>query len=464
MYMNIRNVSRRGFLKTSLQAGVLAAGSQLLITRGLFAQDKISANSKINVGVIGLGKMANGHIGGLITTSVCRVTAVCDVDDERVAYNKKRIEEHYTKQSGVSAEGTVKGYKDFRELLADPSIDAVFVVTPDHWHAIISILAARAGKAVYCEKPLTFTVQEGAQVIKAVNENGVVFQTGSQQRSEASFRWLAQTVQSGLIGEVKEVYCEFGRKYPLMLNWPIEETPKGIDWNMWVGPAPYRPYSSHLLPRLMGSTKADEAPKPYGHQWGEWRWHAEYGNGLQADWGAHHLDITLWCLGMDGKGPKYVEVFDNVNPDNPADNRIIGYTFENGIKVRYGFPKELLPLTKESYMVTVVGTNGTAAASRSGKMWASNPALLTAKLPIDKLPVYTSTNHKDNFFNAIRYNQPTICPAEVGVASCNMCLIGNIAHMLGRSLAYDWKTQSFGNDKEANAYLWRANRGEWAKV
>ncbi len=448
-------MNRRKFLSNCVSASL---GGGFLITQNLFAQNKISANEKINVGIIGLGKMANGHKTGIAQNPLCRIVGICDVDDARLAYTKKYIEGVYAKQSGGNVSDTVKTYKDFRLLLADKSIDAVFIVTPDHWHAIISIMAARAGKAIYCEKPMTFTVEESKAVVRAVKESGVVFQTGSQQRSDNAFRWLAQLAQDGTIGDIKEVYCNFGRRYPMLHNWQAEPLPKGIDWDMWIGPAPFRPYTSLMLPELGKDSNA------YDFNWPSWRWHAEYGNGLQADWGAHHLDIALWALGLDGKGAKYVEVYEEQNKEVPADKNIIGYTFENGVKLRYGVPEIVEKNSGGISMVSIVGSEGVISASRGDRRWASNPNLLNVKLKDSAKTVYASLSHKSNFYEAILTGRPTICPAEVGASSCNMCLIGNIAHSLGRSLEWDWRTQKFVGDAAANTFLSRKNRGEWANI
>lgn len=212
----------------------------------------------------------------------------------------------------------------------------MFIVTPDHWHTIMSVLAARAGKHVYCEKPLTFSVQEGRQIIDAVNANGVVFQTGSQQRSEAAFRNAVQLARTGMLGDIKCVYCNVPWRFPTVYNWPAEDLPKGIDWDMWIGPAPMRAYSDHLLARLRKHPKG-----AYDYDWGEWRWHSDYGNGMQADWGAHHFDIAQWGLDMDGKGPKYIDVYEAKNPAFPNDTKSISYEYENGVKVYYGSPSIL---------------------------------------------------------------------------------------------------------------------------
>lgn len=229
---------------------------------------------------------------------VCRLMAVCDVDTERTAWAKQKLENDY-KNRGQSVE--VKTFRDFRELLADPSIDAVSIATPDHWHAIMSILAARAGKHVYCEKPLTFSIQEGEQVLKAVKAAGVVFQTGSQQRSETSFRNAVQLARTGMLGEIKAVFCAVPWRFPVFYNWPAEELPATMDWEMWVGPAPMRPYSRHLLHR---SFPLMPCGGRFGYEWGAWRWHYDYGNGMQGDWGAHHSDIAQWGLKYGRQRPE----------------------------------------------------------------------------------------------------------------------------------------------------------------
>lgn len=448
-------LSRRNFLKN---AG-LASAASLLLPRGLFgrASSATPPGSRINLGIIGLGKMASGHIAYFANDERCRIIAVCDVDDERINYQKADIARKYEKLHGEKSD--ITGYKDFRELLANPSIDAVVIATPDHWHAIQAILAARAGKAVYCEKPMTFTVEEGQGVVDAVRANGVVFQTGSQQRSDSGFRRAVQLARSGMLGEIKEVWCNFGRRYPVIHNWPAEAVPPGMDWDMWVGPAVMRPYTSRFLPRMMGG----DPPRPYGYDWGEWRWHLEYGNGLQADWGAHHLDIALWGLNADGLGPKYVEVFESRNPDTPSDNRHISYTFANGTKVVYGCPDEVRRESGGATMVSFVGTEATASGARGGKFWASKPSLRNVRFRDGESPVYVSDDHRANFIDAVLTGRPAICPAEIGQSSCNMCLAGNIAHLLGRSLEWDPGTRTFVGDEVANQYLWRKNRGEWAR-
>ena len=443
-------INRRSFIKST---GIFTAA---MLSKGLFAEG--GANSKINVGVIGLGKQSYAHIPQLASDSRCMLTAISDVDDARLNYVKQDVEKRYAQQ-GKKVE--VKTYKDFRRLLADPSIDAVFIVTPDHWHAIMSILAARAGKHIYCEKPMTFSVLEGEQVAKAVKSAGVVFQTGSQQRSEPAFRNAVWLARSGMLGNVREVYCNVRWRFPTIYNWDAEVLPQSIDWDMWIGPAPMRSFTHHLLDLIR------PAPEyAYAYPWGEWRWHSDYGNGTQADWGAHHFDIAQWGLGMDGKGPKHIYVYPKQNPSFPNDKKCIYYEYANGAKVFYGSPSILQKkgFNKPSAMVTFIGDEGIACASRGGIFWADKPSLRSVKVrPGGDVPM-SNTNHIGNFIEAILTGSPVICPVEIGESSCNMCLIGNIAHKLGRHLEWDWRKKRFVGDPKANALLWREHRGEWKNI
>ena len=448
-------MDRRSFIKRTTFAA--AAAAPFFVAKDLFANG--SPNEKVNVGIIGIGKQVGGHFGSYLGIDECRITAVCDVDTARTDYAKQRIESDY-KNRGHSVE--VKAFRDFRQMLADPSVDAVSIVTPDHWHAIMSILAARAGKHVYCEKPLTFTIQEGEQIVKAVKAAGVVFQTGSQQRSETSFRNAVQLARTGMLGDIKAVFCDVPWRFPVFYNWPAEELPSTMDWEMWVGPAPMRPYTRHLLHPLLAPNAKGGI---FGYAWGEWRWHYDYGNGMQGDWGAHHFDIAQWGLNMDGKGPKYVHVYESKGP-TPGDTKNIYYEYENGAKVYYGVPGVVRTkgCTVNNPMVTFIGTEGIACASRGPHFWTDVKKWQSGKIPPATTATEVTNGHMQNFIDGIMTGRPVICPVEVGVSSCNMCIIGNIAHRLGRPLEWDWKTCTFKGDAEANKYLWRENRGEWAKV
>lgn len=454
--MNNKKISRRSFMKNAS----LATAASFFISKDLIANG--SPNEKIQVGVIGIGKQVGVHLHSYADMRECRLSTICDVDDARLVEGKKIVDGIYARR-GINAD--TKTYKDFRDLLADKSIDAVSIVTPDHWHALMSIMAARAGKHVYCEKPLTFSIQEGEQIIKAVKAAGVVFQTGSQQRSENSFRNAVQLARSGMLGEIKSVFCNVPWRFPTFYNWEEEPLPAGIDWEMWVGPAPMRPYTRHLLhPLLEASARGGK----FGYPWGEWRWHYDYGNGMQGDWGAHHFDIAQWGLNMDGKGPKYIRPYTAQNPTFKNDKRSLFYEYENGIKVFYGSPSNHLRTlgAPKDAMVTFIGTEGTACASRGGYFWASKPSLMNVKIPAGSESAYVNGygNHQRNFIEGILTGRPTLCPVETGVSSSNMCIMGTIAHRLGRTLEWDWRKSTFVNDPEAVSLMWRKNRGEWAKI
>lgn len=449
------NISRRKFLK----GAAMAAMFPLIYKGNLFAAGNSAPNSRCNLGVIGIGKQCDGHLNSLTDLPYVRVTAICDVDDKRLKYWSDRIVEKYTRKE--FAFDKPKCCKDFREILADSSIDAVYITTPDHWHAIMSILAARAGKAIYCEKPMTFTMEEARRVTKAVKDAGVVFQVGSQQRSMEGFRHACQLVQNGYLGEIKECWCRLNYSLASTRNWKYEDVPAGVDWDMWCGPAPYNPYSRELLPML------SDNPNPYNeHGFPAWRDHLDYGNSNQADFGAHHYDIAMWGLGLDGKGPKRVVVLDNANLPGTPGKRQYYYETEAGTKIFKGNPsKDVCPV---DYAVVFVGTDGVVAADRGGMdaFWANKKYFYDMKIGDGDIVRQRApgNEHRDCFFNAVFNGAPVTAPVEGGMTSAEVSIMGNIAYRLGRSLEWDWRKGEFVNDAEANKLRVRPNRGEWALI
>ena len=249
--------------------------------------------------------------------------AVCDCDTTRREHARKRVDEHYAKEKtkGADSKGC-KGYNDFRELLERGDIDAVVIATPDHWHAIQIIEACKAGKDIYCEKPLTLTILEAKTVIDAVRKHDRVLQTGSQQRTEfdGQFRKACEYVRSGRIGKVKTVYVNVGGpSRPCDL--PEEPMEPGLDWDLWLGPAPKRPYNSILSPR--GVHK----------HFPNWRSYREYSGGSMTDFGAHHFDIAQWGLDRDESGP--VEI---IPPDDPNATQGVRYIYADGVVLYHGGP------------------------------------------------------------------------------------------------------------------------------
>ncbi len=295
------SVTRRKFLK----GAAVAAAAPYVITRTARAQDgRTAANDRITLGFIGVGGMGGGLLGRYLGDRDAQVLAVCDVDTQRREDARNRVNDQYGEARKSGAYKGCDAYNDFRELLARDDIDAVVIATPDHWHAIISIEAAKAGKDVFCEKPLSLTVREARAMVDATRRYGRVFQTGSMQRSWREFRYACELVRNGRIGQVQSINIGIGG--PSVDRYlPEEPVPAGLDWNMWLGPAPWKPFNKERF-----------SP-------GGWRATRDYSGGQMTDWGAHHYDIAQWALGMDNSGP--VEV----HPPNGKDIKQLTYRYAN---------------------------------------------------------------------------------------------------------------------------------------
>ncbi|MCA9079341.1 MAG: Gfo/Idh/MocA family oxidoreductase [Planctomycetaceae bacterium] len=420
--------TRRRFLTTTAAGAFLAP---TIITSAVRGDDAPSA--KLTVGFIGVGKMGRGHLTRFVGYDDIEVVAVCDVVQERLDDAQRIVNERYANRNKGGDRKQCAAYKDFRELLARDDIDAVLIATPDHWHAIPCILAAKAGKDVYCEKPLTHNIVEGRKLVEAVAEHGIIFQTGSQQRSEfgGKFRVAADLIRNGRIGQVLSVNIGVGAP-AVECDLAAQETPSGTDWNMWLGPAPERPYNEILC------------PKGIHNHFPAWRNYQEYAGGGLADMGAHHFDIAQWALGMDDSGPVCIEA--------PAEGQTTGarFTYANGMTMIHGGPGGC----------TFVGTKGILYVDR-GRIMSEPGSILDEPLPEDAPRVYFSENHHRNWLDCIRSREQPICTAEIGHRSASVCHLGNLAYRLQRTLHWDPAREEFANDDEANALRWREPRGEW---
>lgn len=420
--------NRRTFVRT-LAVGGLAT---VALPRTGSAHD--GPNDRLTVGVIGVGTMGRGHLGALGGMTDVQVVAVSDVVAERRANAKASVEKRYAEQRDKPNFQGCTAYADFRELLARKDIDAVLIATPDHWHALPCVLAARAGKHIYCEKPLTRTVAEGRRVVEAVAKAKVTFQTGSQQRSEygGKFRTAVELVRNGRIGTVKTVLVGVGGP-GIACDLPTQDVPPGTDWAMWVGPAEMRGYHEELC------------PKGVHRHFPAWRKYREYANGTLADMGAHHFDIAQWGLDMDASGP--------VKFDPPADPKAVTgmrFTYANGIEMIHGGPNG----------TTFQGTDGTIYVDRD--VLKSTPeSILKDPLGDKAKRVYHATNHLRNWVECIRTKKDTICPAEVGHRTATVCLVANLGYRLRRPLTWDPARERFVNDAEADALLDPPLREPW---
>jgi predicted dehydrogenase len=431
--------------------GLMAAGLPGWFARELLAAEqekdaaaprKVAANDKINFGIIGTGDRfgltrtgenagnvdANFKPRGLFTDFSrfpgWQIVAVCDVDKFRRDISAKR------------AGGKVDAYNDYRELVARKDVDAVIIVTPDHWHTLPAIAAARAGKDIYLEKPMTLTVAEGRPLIKAVRDNKRILAIGSQQRADGRFRLACELVRNNRIGQLKRIETRIGaadRGGPFATA-PV---PEGLDWDFWLGQTP----------------KVDYTPQRCHYQF---RWWYEYSGGKGTDWGAHHNDIAQWALGKDGSGPVSVE------SAGEAPNIPNGYNCHTKFTVTYQYPNNVTLVCKSDGEngVRFEGDKGWIFVNR-GKIEASDKKLLDEPLPASATRLYVATNHQGNWLECLRSRKDPICPVEVGHSSVTVCHLGNISLRLGgRKFTWDPEKER-ASDEDANKMLSREMRAPW---
>jgi predicted dehydrogenase len=475
------NLSRRGFLRNAT-AALAAAGLPAWYAQRVVADNEkqkdeskkpVDANSKVALGAIGIGSPQSRSLQllGDVTRANpngAKYVAICDVDARHV----NRAAEIIKKNEKVG-NNEVATCSDFREINKRKDIDAVIIATPDHWHALVAIDALRNGKDVYCEKPLTLTVEEALAVAKVAKETGRVFQTGNQQRTDygGMFRLAVELVRSGRIGKVQTIECRIGSN-PVSGSIPKAEVPKELDWDRWLGPAPQTDY----LLSTDGKTNCHY----------EFRWWYQYSGGKMTDWGAHHIDIAQWALNMDGDGPTAVEVLKATPPPNEPNEYNchhefqVQYTYANGAKViamsgggsepgkmvsKDGNPpkdrtgKEKLIDGNENG-VLIVGDTGKIFVGR-GMIVASDSKILSEPLKDDPMLYdYRPVSHMNNFFDCLKSRKQPICRADVGASSVIICHIGVIALQLGKALKWDAKAHKF-DDADANAKLGRKMRAPW---
>ncbi|MBL7153494.1 MAG: Gfo/Idh/MocA family oxidoreductase, partial [Phycisphaerae bacterium] len=334
---------------------------------------------------------------------------------------------------GLSSESS---YVDFRELVARDDIDAVSVGTPDHWHVPVSIAAVRSGKDVYCEKPLTLTIAEGRKLADEVKRYGRVFQTGSQQRSSSNFRKGCEYVVNGRIGKLQTIRVGIpGNNRKCEPTWTPEPVPKDLDYDLWLGPAPWVPYH----------------PQRCHYQF---RFMLDYSGGQVTNWGAHHLDIAQWGLQADDSGP--VEIrgkgeFPTTGLFTTSTKVDVEYTYSNGVKLLF---------KTGGGGTRFEGSEGWVYVNR-GKIDAEPKSLLSSSIGPNEIHLYNSNDHKGNFLDCIKSRKDPICNAEVGHRSSTVCHLANIAMLLDRPLKWDPKKEVFPGDDEATRMTWRPRRSPW---
>jgi predicted dehydrogenase len=419
------HVSRRRFLAGtgSMLAMPTILSSGCVSAKGVSARRPLPSE-RLNIGVIGYGTMGSDNLGNFLNTPQAQVVAICDpvASTGGYGYNAERtlgrepgiqrVNKHYDNAD-------CKGFTDFRDLVALPGLDAVLIATPDHWHAVQSIYAARKGKHIYCQKPLTYTIGQGKAMVREVARAGVTFQVGSQQRSDNYFRMACEFVRNGYIGKLQKIevglpggHAEWGKK-----GEDLSETPRNPPeyfgaggFDLWLGPARKRPYTPKIHRPML------------------WRWNLDYSGGMITDWGAHHLDIMQWALGMDKSGPVAVENLKSNLPDpkavwNTAGNYSFEVVYADGTRafVSDSFPNG----------VTFYGEGGRKIFVTRGKLVTTPDELIRTKLTEKDTKLYVSGVHERNFVECCFSGQETITPCEVGHRSITIAHLANAGLRLG---------------------------------
>ncbi len=405
----------------------------------------IAPSNRIGVGAIGVGEQGNGVLGNFLNQNDAQVVAVCDVDKGRRERTCRRVEQHYRKK-GCAA------YNDFRELLGRDDIDAVLIATPDHWHVLCATAAAKAGKDIYMEKPLGLNVTEGQALQTAVSRYGPVFQFGTQQRSSVQFRRACELVRNGRCGKLHTINVwapgsvAGGSTKPAVV-------PDGLDYDMWLGPAPFRQYTQDRC--------ASEWKKKF------WWFNSDYCIGWISGWGIHPVDIALWGAEDLLAGPIEVEgtgIFPDEGLCDTATYWNVKLNYASGVTINFLSnppPKEWSNRYKKisGHGTAFEGTKGWIHVNRSG-MNVSDESIKLSGGPND-IKLYESTNHTRNFLDCVKSRAKPICPVEEAHQADIVCQISNIAIRLKRKLKWDMKNEVFIGDDSANRMLSRAMRSPW---
>ena len=431
------NLNRRQFLSHSAKGattGILATSTFPFIT----SADEKSPNERLQFAAIGVGGR-----GASIANSARRladIVAVCDLDTQRIDRVNKSL-----------AQGKAKGYQDYRYILDNKDIDFVTIGTTDHWHTRIAIQAMQAGKDVYCEKPLTLTIEEGKQICKVTKETGRVFQVGTQQRTSERFLTAIGLIQEGRIGIVKKVTCNIGSS-PVGGPFKKSDPPSNIDWNMWLGQAPMVDYIKERC-----------------HY--QFRWWYEYSGGKMTDWGAHHVDIAQWAIQQNGvrQGVSSLEPIigeHSVPLKNGMPTKDDHYNTSHKFHIKCMFPKKIemniVSHSEQGNGILFEGSKGNLFVSR-GKL--TGPAVdelkekpLAAQTVLEVYKGKKTTNHMENFFECMKDRSDPISDVYTHHNAMTTCHLANISIRLGRKLKWDPKKEQIIGDDEANQWQSREQR------
>ncbi len=428
-----RNVSRRAFL---------AASAALIPASALGLNGRTGPAGRVNMGAIGNGPQGMGVLRGFMNQPDVQVVAVCDVKTSVREAAQQAVNAHY---SGAVCEA----YHCFEDLLARDDIDAVLVATPDHWHVLAALAAVRAGKDVYVEKPLGLSLGEDQALRAAVHRHGAVFQFGTQQRSGAQFRLACELVRNGRIGELKTINVWSPPSNSGGPTTPVP-IPEGLDYDRWLGPAPYAPYTQDRC----------------SNQW--WWFNSDYALGFIAGWGVHPLDIALWGAGDLLRRPVTVRGAGDFPTEGFCDTATqwrVEMDFDGGLRLNYtGWP------APEEWMARYPGASSHGTAFEGTEGWihvhrslinASRDSILRSPIGPNDLHLHKSIDHAADLVRAVKDRGPTACPVDEAVEADILCHLSDIATRLPRPLRWDWQAERFVDDPEANRMLTRSMRSPW---
>lgn len=461
MKNNKSTIGRRKFIELSAKAAALtslAAGFPTIVPASVFG--KHAPSNRINVGAIGIGRISRIHdLPGVWRSDLAQVVAVCDLDTKRAADGKTLVNEYYTKKTGRPYDG-VSVYHDYRELIQKKDIDAVIISTPDHWHARIGMDAALAGKHIYMQKPASLTISEGRKLADVVKKTGVIFQIGSQQRSSTQFRYAAELVRNGRIGDLKTVYVGLPGD-PSGDEEPEMPVPKNLNYEMWLGSTPEVYYTEKRV-----HPQAD-----YGRP--GWLRCEQFGAGMITGWGSHHIDSAHWAMNMETSGP--VEVWGTAEFPTKGLWDVHGIfkteaLYANGVKmvvsnelpngIKFEGSKGWIFVTRGNYQATASDPvpNGDGVKPLD----ANDPAIIKSEIGKNEIHLPVSTDHHANWLESVVAKKQPIAPVEVAHRSCSTCLIHHIAMKVKRKVYWDPIAEKFKNDDEANGMLSRTQRAPYA--
>jgi predicted dehydrogenase len=453
--------SRRDFLKTAgggTLAAAAVAGFPAVVPASVMGPH--APSNRINVGAIGVGRISRGHdMPGIWKVDSARLVAVCDLDAKRVEDGKRLVNDYYAKKTGQPYAG-VTGYADYRDLLANTDIDAVVISTPDHWHALITVAAVKAGKDVYLQKPASLTIAEGRAMSDAVHRSGRIFQIGSQQRSSPQWRYAAELVRNGRIGRLTTVKIGLPGDPPGGSTAPMP-VPPTLNYDMWLGSTPEVFYTEERVHPQAG----------YGRP--GWLRCEQFGAGMITGWGAHHLDCAHWAMDTEYTGP--VEVWGTAEFPKSGLWDVHGAfrteaRYANGVHmiVSGEFPNGIRFEGTDGWVFVSRGNETVTASDPQSRLKdeqalaASDPRIITSVIGPDEVHLYESLDHHGNWLECVRTRRQPIAPVEVAHRSCAACLLHHIAMKLPRRLRWDPDRERFVGDDEANALLARPQRAPYA--